>query len=128
MIRLLDTHLLVWSVSASARLSPEAQAAIADPNAEIMFSAVNIWEVAIKNALGRADFNVEPERFRKALLEIGYEELMVSSTHALEVARLPRLHRDPFDRMLIAQARAEDFELVTSDHQIARYPGPILKV
>jgi PIN domain nuclease of toxin-antitoxin system len=127
-IRLLDTHLLVWSISASARLSTAAKAAIADPHVDIMFSAVNVWEVAIKNALGRPDFDVEPSHFRETLLEIGYEELPVTSIHALELPALPKLHRDPFDRMLIAQALAEDFELVTADRQIARYPGRILKV
>ncbi len=128
MTRLLDTHILLWSVQEPERLSVAAQAAILDPSATILFSAVNIWEVAIKNALRKPGFDVDPAILREGLLDLGYNELPVNSLHSIEVARLPMVHGDPFDRLLIAQVIVEGFELVTADRTIARYPGPILKV
>jgi PIN domain nuclease of toxin-antitoxin system len=126
--RLLDTHILLWSVQDPERLSVAAQAAILDPSATILFSAVNIWEVAIKHALRKPGFDVDPAILREGLLDLGYNELPVNSLHSIEVARLPMVHGDPFDRLLIAQVIVEGFELVTADRTIARYPGPILKV
>jgi PIN domain nuclease of toxin-antitoxin system len=126
--RLLDTHILLWSVQEPERLSASAQAAILDPSATILFSAVNIWEVAIKHALRKPGFDVDPSTLRTGLLDLGYLELPVTSLHSIEVARLPMVHKDPFDRLLVAQAIVEGFELLTSDSLIARYPGPILKV
>lgn len=128
MNRLLDTHILLWSVQEPERLSAAAQAAILDPSATILFSAVNIWEVAIKHALRKPGFDVDPSTLRAGLLDLGYSELPVTSLHSIEVTRLPPVHKDPFDRLLVAQAIVEGFELVTSDGLIARYPGPILKV
>ena len=128
MNRLLDTHILLWSVQEPERLSTEARTAITDPAATILFSAVNIWEVAIKHALRKPGFHVEPRALRSGLLALGYAELPVTSLHSIEVAGLPMHHRDPFDRLLVAQAIVEGFELVTADRNIARYPGPILKV
>lgn len=128
MNRLLDTHILLWSVQEPERLSVGAQAAILDPSATILFSAVNIWEVAIKHALGMPGFVVDPSVLRAGLLDLGYSELPVTSLHSIEVATLPMIHKDPFDRLLVAQAIVEGFELVTSDRLISRYPGPILKV
>lgn len=128
MNRLLDTHILLWSVQAPERLSAAARAIILDPSTTILFSAVNIWEVAIKHALRKPGFDVDPSTLRAGLLELGYDELPVTSLHSIEVARLPMVHKDPFDRLLVAQVTVEGFELVTADRMIALYPGPILKV
>jgi PIN domain nuclease of toxin-antitoxin system len=122
---LFDTHLLLWAAATPARLPPAARALLDDPAEEIRFSAASIWEVAIKNGLGRADFQVDPRLLRQGLLDAGYTELAVSGAHAAGVDGLPPLHRDPFDRLLVAQAMLEAVLLVTADPQVARYPGPI---
>jgi len=101
---------------------------MADPDNELIFSAVNIWEVVVKCSLQRPDFDVDPLIFRQRLLSAGYEEIPVTSLHTLELSSLPLIHRDPFDRLLIAQAIVEGARLLTADSQIAFYPGPILKV
>ena len=101
---------------------------MADPANSLLFSSVNIWEIVVKRNLNRSDFAVDPWRFRIDLLAGGYEEISVTSQHALELVGLPPIHRDPFDRLLIAQAMTEGAMLVTADRTIARYPGPILKV
>jgi PIN domain nuclease of toxin-antitoxin system len=122
---LLDTHLLLWASTDSDRLSTQAVERIEDAQAEIMFSAANIWEVAVKSALGRPSFQVDAGVLRRALLENGYAEIAVTGVHASQVARLPPLHRDPFDRILIAQAAEEGAVLLTVDRAIAGYPGRI---
>jgi PIN domain nuclease of toxin-antitoxin system len=93
-----------------------------------VFSVVSVWEVAIKSSLRHADFEVSPILLRETLLESGYEELSVMGNHAVAVAGLPPIHKDPFDRLLIAQAMIEGITLLTVDAAIARYPGPIRKV
>ena len=90
-----------------------------------MFSTASVWEVVIKSALGRDDFRVDPRRLREKLIANGYGELSVESEHALEVGNLPSIHRDPFDRILIAQAQVEKMTLLTADDQVAHYPGSI---
>jgi PIN domain nuclease of toxin-antitoxin system len=125
---LLDTHLLLWAAGESERLPEGARVRIEDPDARLLFSAASLWEVAIKAGLGRDDFVVEPRLLRRGLLENGYEELAISSAHAVAVGELPTLHRDPFDRMLVAQAQIENVTLMTADAAVAAYPGPILKV
>lgn len=125
---LIDTHLLLWASEDCTRLPAKAEALMADPDNQLVFSAVNIWEVVVKHGLKRPDFNVDALVFRRQLLDAGYEEIPVTSLHALELAGLPLIHRDPFDRLLIAQAMAEGMRLLTADQQIAFYPGPILKV
>ena len=122
---LLDTHLLLWVASAPERLSATALAIFNDASHELLFSAASIWEVAIKTSLGRDDFKVDVRLFRRGLLDNGYEELPVSSAHAVCLDALPALHKDPFDRMLVAQATAEGILLLTSDSVVAKYPGPI---
>lgn len=122
---LLDTHLLLWAAAGSG-LSAAAAALIEDPETDLVFSAASLWEVAIKSGLGRADFAVDAGVFRRALLESGYEELAITGAHAAAVAALPDLHKDPFDRMLIAQAMVEGITLVTADQAVLAYPGPIL--
>ena len=122
---LLDTHLLLWAAAGSVRLPAEARRLIDLPETEPFVSAASLWEVAIKNALGRADFQIDPRRLRRGLFDNGYSELPVTGAHAAEVGLLPPIHGDPFDRILVAQARVEGFTLLTADRTVARYPGPV---
>lgn len=125
MTYLLDTHLLLWVTGAQDRLSSQARTLLSDLAAAPVFSTASIWEVVIKKALGRKDFSVEPSRLRDDLMENGYDELEVRSEHVLEVAALPLIHKDPFDRMLIAQARVEGITLLTVDTDVVRYGDPV---
>ena len=110
---------------AAGRLSPAATYAIGAPKTQPVFSAVSLLEVAIKAAQNRQDFHTDPRDLRAVLLREGFEELGVTGIHACAVADLPPIHKDPFDRLLIAQATVEDITLLTADATIARYPGPI---
>jgi len=125
---LLDTHLLLWAAGDPDRLPEPARALIEDDDNDLLFSAVSQWEVAIKRALDRPDFRIDPRLLRRGLLDNGYRELGLTSEHAVSIDRLPDLHRDPFDRMLVAQALVEGVTLVTSDEKIEGYPGSIRKV
>jgi PIN domain nuclease of toxin-antitoxin system len=125
---LLDTHLLLWAAGQPEKLSIETRALIEDSGNTLAFSAASLWEIVIKNGLGRDDFQVEPRRLRRGLLDAGYREIAVTSEHALAVRRLPPLHKDPFDRILIAQADTEGAILLTADHLVAQYPGSIRSV
>lgn len=122
---LLDTQLVVWLSAKSWLLSAPARALVEDREHEIFFSAGSIWEIAIKFALGREDFDVDPRLVHRGLLDNGYAELNVTSQHAAGIANLPAHHKDPFDRLLLAQAMVEEMLLVTTDAVLARYPGPI---
>ncbi len=125
---LLDTHLLLWAAGMPARLSVAARSLIEDPSHELCFSAASLWEVAIKRGLGRSDFQVEPRVLRRGLLDHGYLEVPITSAHAVAIESLPPIHRDPFDRILIAQAMVEGLWLLTVDERVAEYPGPIRRV
>lgn len=125
---LLDTHLLLWAAERLDLLPDAARALMGDSNNDLLFSAASLWEVAIKHGLGRADFEVEPCALRRGLLDGGYGELVMTSAHAVAIASLPPIHRDPFDRMLIAQAMVEGITLLTSDQVVAQYPGPVQQV
>lgn len=118
---LLDTHLLMWVAADHPTLSDEARAVIEDTDNTLYFSVASMWEIVIKSALGREDFQVDARVLRRSLLDAGYEELSIESQHAFEVATLPPLHRDPFDRLLLGQAIAEGILLLTHDDQIKRY-------
>ncbi|HEX9803781.1 MAG TPA: type II toxin-antitoxin system VapC family toxin [Gammaproteobacteria bacterium] len=122
---LLDTHLLLWAAATPDRLSREATELILDKENRLFFSAASMWEITIKRGLGRADFRVDPALLRRGLVENGYDELPVTSTHAMAVGHLPPIHKDPFDRMLVAQAESEGLLLLTNDNLVAGYPGPI---
>ncbi len=122
---LLDTHILLWAAGQPHRLPSVARALLEDPESEPVFSAASLWEIAIKHGLCRPDFTVDPRLLRRGLLENGYTELPVTGAHAVAVDLLPAIHRDPFDRMLVAQAQIEGLTLLTADPVVGRYPGPI---
>lgn len=125
---LLDTHVLLWAAVEPDKLSAEAVEWITNDANRLYFSAASLWEVVIKNSLQRPDFRVDPHLLRRGLLDNGYNELAISARHTLGVAHLPSFHKDPFDRILVAQAEAEGFLLLTADDRVAQYPGPIRRV
>jgi PIN domain nuclease of toxin-antitoxin system len=125
MIYLLDTHLLLWVGEYPEKLSSTALALLQDPGNQLLFSTVSVWEVAIKFSQGRPEFQLPPAAFRQDLFDADYLEIPILSEHAIQVANLPLIHKDPFDRILIAQATVEGITLLTSDAMVARYPGPI---
>ena len=125
---LLDTHLLIWAVSQPERLSAKGLALMSDTGNELFFSVASLWEIAIKASHKRADFMVDVPELHGELLRNAYQELPVLAAHTFAVAHLPHLHKDPFDRLLLAQAMRENLTLLTADETLATYPGPILKV
>jgi PIN domain nuclease of toxin-antitoxin system len=125
---LLDTHLLLWAAGPSPHLSARARRLIDDPDNELVVSAASLWEIAIKSALRRPNFRLDAPLFRRNLLNNGYNELAVTGQHAVAVASLPLLHRDPFDRILVAQSIVEGITLLTSDPRVAQYPAPVRRV
>jgi PIN domain nuclease of toxin-antitoxin system len=125
---LLDTQLVLWAVNQPDRLSAVARTLLTNPDNDLLFSPASLWEIAIKNTLGRDDFRVEPRVLRRGLLDNGYAELPITSEHTVNIGSLPRLHKDPFDRLLLAQAITEGITLLTTDVQVARYGGPVRKV
>lgn len=123
---LLDTHLLLWaglttSNTLDKQLTDKARALIMDEANALYFSPASVWEVAIKNALGKADFHIDPHVFRRALLDNGYIELPITSEHTAGITNLPDYHKDPFDRLLIAQATVEGITLLTNDKMLSAY-------
>lgn len=125
---LLDTHLLLRAAGGPDRLSADARSLIDAPENEPFFSAASLWEIAIKHGLGRDDFKVDVRLLRRGLLDNGYSELPIGSEHAVTINSLPPIHKDPFDRMLVAQAMVEGILLLTADSTVAQYPGPIRMV
>ncbi len=125
---LLDTHILLWAATQPAKLSKAAQKLIENRDHILYFSAASLWEISIKNSLGRKDFSVDPAALRRGLLDNDYVELPISAQHAVAVNNLPNFHKDPFDRMLIAQAQLEGITLITADTAVVQYKGPIKKV
>lgn len=120
---LLDTHILLWALVEPKKLPKQIRSLIENPEAEVLFSAASIWEIAIKAQAGRIDLPLEPGRIGEAAVESGFLELPIRSSAAALVARLPLHHRDPFDRLLIAQAMAEPAILCTHDQGLAPYAG-----
>jgi PIN domain nuclease of toxin-antitoxin system len=125
---LLDTHLLLWATEGSSRLPAIARKLIANPDNDLIFSVASIWEISIKHGKGLESFEADPRLVREALLENGYIELDVTGKHVIALGNLPRMHKDPFDRILLAQAMVEGITFLTSDAVLTRYPGPIRKV
>ncbi|MBL4607114.1 MAG: type II toxin-antitoxin system VapC family toxin [Pseudomonadales bacterium] len=125
---LLDTHLLLWAAGEPDRLSEDALTLISAQDNELFFSAASLWEIAINSGLGRDDFQVDARLLRRGLLDNGYSELPIGSEHAVAIDCLPPIHKDPFDRILVAQATVEGITLLTADALVAQYPGPVRKV
>lgn len=116
---LLDTHVVLWWLADDRKLSKDARTMIADVNHEVLVSAASVWEVSIKSALRRIE--IELDDLEEAIVKSGFEPLPITVQHAVRVGRLPDVHRDPFDRMLVAQAGIEELRLVTHDRVFERY-------
>ena len=121
---LLDTHILLWA--ATDELPPSATRYIENCANTLLFSPASIWEVVIKHGLDRADFIIDPASLYSGLLSAGYQELPITGRHTLLVSTLPRLHKDPFDRILLAQAASEGIPFLTSDKFLLQYPGSVI--
>jgi PIN domain nuclease of toxin-antitoxin system len=120
---LLDTHLLIWAADSIERVPTGARTLMADPENELFFSVASIWEVAIKRGLNRPDFQVDARMLRRGLIDNGYSELPILSEHVVAIDTLPPIHKDPFDRLLIAQGMVEGITLLTDDATVAQYQG-----
>jgi PIN domain nuclease of toxin-antitoxin system len=120
---LLDTHVLLWWLDDSPRLSPAVRERLIDPETLVASSVVSLWEIEIKRALGKLS---APSDVIGGTRDAGVELLGVSADHAVEAGRLPLLHRDPFDRMIVAQAQHEGLTVVTGDRRITDYQVPVL--
>jgi PIN domain nuclease of toxin-antitoxin system len=125
---LLDTHVILWAAGQPERLPADVRRLLDDPENELVVSAASFWEIAIKSGLGRADFQVDARLLRRGLLDNGYSELAITSAHAVAIDDLPPIHRDPFDRLLVAQAMVEGIVLLTTDPLVAQYPAPVQRV
>ncbi len=123
---LIDTCILLWA--AAGEVPVWIIGYIEDERNTLLFSPVSIWEIAIKQGLGRDDFDIDPASLYSELIFSGYEELPITGRHALQVSYLPSIHKDPFDRLLIAQASYEGITFLTADRNLSRYPGPIIYV
>ena len=125
---LLDTHVLLWAAAEPRRLSSAARRMLNDVKHELLFSPASLWEIAIKRGLGRNDFQIDSRLLRRGLLDNGYTELPIISDHVVAIESLPPIHKDPFDRLLVAQATVEGVTLLTVDSKVAQYPGPIQRL
>ena len=125
---LLDTHVLLWAAGQPDRLPSKARKLLDDPRNQPIFSSASLWEIAIKSGLGRDDFQVDARLLRRGLLDNGYNELPITSEHAVAIDGLPQIHKDPFDRLLVAQSMVEGITLLTADPLVAQYPAPVRKV
>lgn len=121
---LLDTHILLWAAGQPEMLSKETKSLLLESTNQLIFSSASLWEITIKRGLGRSDFRVDPRRLWRMLLANRYRELSVTSEHAIVVDELPYRHKDPFDRILLAQARVEEMVLLTADTVVAGYGEP----
>lgn len=121
---LLDTHMLLWA--ADGTLGGKAADLVGDPGNTLFFSPASIWEISIKKGLGRSDFAVDPEALCRGLLDNQYIEIPITGAHALVVGGLPMLHKDPFDRILLAQAETEGMSLLTSDGLLPQYGDSVI--
>ncbi|KEO52417.1 PIN domain nuclease of toxin-antitoxin system [Thalassospira sp. MBR-102] len=122
---LLDTHLILWAAGEPEKLPSGAVDLIENAESELLFSAASLWEIAIKSGLGRDDFRVNARLLRRGLIDNGYSELPITGEHTLMIDTLPSIHKDPFDRLLVAQAISEGIMLLTSDDLVAKYAGPV---
>jgi PIN domain nuclease of toxin-antitoxin system len=125
---LLDTHVILWAAGQPDRLPAKVRRLLGDPLNELVFSAASLWEIATKKGLGRDDFQVDARLLRRGLLDNGYSELAITSAHVVAIDGLPPIHKDPFDRLLVAQSMVEGITLLTTDPILGKYPAPIQKV
>ena len=125
---LLDTRLLLWAASAPERLPAKARGLLLAAENQLLFSSASLWEISIKRGIGRTDFNVDPRRLWRMLLVNGYRELPITCEHTIAANDLPPLHKDPFDRILVAQTRVESLLLLTVDKAVAKYGEGVRKV
>ena len=125
---LLDTHIVLWAAGQPEKLSKSARTLLTTPENDLFFSVASMWEIEIKRGLGREDFKVNPRRLRKMLIANGYTELAIDAEHVFTVETLPLLHKDPFDRLLLAQARPEGMLLLTVDASVLQYQESVLAV
>jgi len=125
---LLDTHIVLWAAGQPEKLSKSARTLLTTPENDLFFSVASMWEIVIKRGLGREDFKVNPRRLRKMLIANGYTELAIDAEHVFTVETLPLLHKDPFDRLLLAQARTEGMLLLTVDASVLQYQESVLAV
>ncbi len=123
---LVDTHVLIWLMTDPRRLNTATANLLGDVENTVWFSSVSIWEIAIKRSLNRPDFLIEPDLFYRTTLAQGHRELAVDGAHACAMRELPPVHKDPFDRMLVAQARLENMRLLTSDSTLGKYGFPVM--
>ena len=125
---LLDTHVLLWALGEPRRLDAETRDTIESSDTEVLFSAASIWEITIKSGLGRTGFVFDPAEIARAAIDTGFSELAVRANAAALVGRLPLLHRDPFDRLLVAQAIVEPATLYTADQQLVPYSDLVRRI
>ena len=125
---LLDTHVLLWAAQGSEKLSESAISMLNDGENTLFFSPINMWEIVIKSGLGRSDFSVDTPILRRSLLDNGYQELVLTSQHTLAVANFPHHHKDPFDRILLAQASVEGFYFLTADEILPQYGSFVIRL
>jgi PIN domain nuclease of toxin-antitoxin system len=125
---LLDTHIILWAVTDSPKLPESARKMILDERNRIYFSSASIWEVAIKHAMAPEQMPVSSQDLLQYAGQSGYEELPVSAEHAVTVETLPPVHKDPFDRILVAQAVAEPMRLLTHDRLLSKYSSCVFPV
>lgn len=118
---ILDTHVLLWAIDAPRRLPSDVAAVLKDTGNQVLFSAASIWEIAIKSAQRKSDFEADPAEIASAAVDTGFVELQVTAAAAARVAQLPMLHKDPFDRLLVAQALHEPALLYTADRMLQQY-------
>jgi PIN domain nuclease of toxin-antitoxin system len=123
---LLDTHILLWAAASPQKIPKKMRACIENEQNELFFSAASIWEIVIKNRIGRKDFQVDPRVFRTALTDNGYQELGITCEHVLFVHDLPDIHKDPFDRIIVAQSSIEGMGILTVDPAVIDYGGSVL--
>ena len=126
---LLDTHIALWAITDSPALPKSARRLIEDPSNTLIVSVVSLWEIGIKHRLGRRNAGTMPlsaEQARDRFDRAAYEIIPMTTAHTLEFERVPVIHADPFDRMLLAQARAERFAFLTHDATLARYGEPVI--
>ena len=125
---LLDTHIILWSGFDVKRLSRKAKSILENPENTLYFSPISLWEISIKHEKHPEQMAITSERVREIAIKMGFIELPVRSRHGVDIAKLPDIHNDPFDRMLITQARSDGLYLISHDDKVIAYGEPVVKV